>query len=394
MSAKLSKLQLKLNFLYKIFVASKWHWKPKDKCEILIYDATNAELINPYLSNYQVEILAIRGEFVYLFCLLRAAVKLGFWIDSPLRVYADVFISLTSPKLVITLIDNNENFFSISHRFPNVQTLMIQNGTRGEIGDIFGRYKQNNEDYVDWMLVHNDAIGRLYRHCIKGRTLSIGSLKNNSYIKSTSEVSQSILFISQYHEKPHDNSPLWIEPDGVAIYWDSFFDADKKIIAFLDKWCFINQKKLIICGRSPEKNGLENTFYQRYLKLCEWEFVSRKGAYSAYELVDASEIIVFIDSTLGYEALARGKKVAGFSCRLLNKSSTFFEFGWPTQLPNNGPFWTNDLDTRQFERIMNYLSGICDTEWKRILLEISNDLMVFDPNNALFTRVLQNIIPK
>ena len=66
--------------------------------------------------------------------------------------------------------------------------------------------------------------------------------------------------------------------------------------------------------------------------------------------------VVSIDSTLGYEAFGRGNKTAIFGCRddFLNTSD--LKFGWPADLPNNGPFWTNDQDEMQFQRVMDYLN--------------------------------------
>lgn len=389
---RLHLLQRRLKSFYVIFLAPKWRWWHLEKCDVVIYDASNAELLTPYLSRYRVEILAIRGESVYLWCLIRAIFSWSFWAGAPIQGYADAFISAANPKVVVTLIDNNEDFYSISSRFPDVRTVFLQNGTRGEVGDIFGRLKPNNQNHVDWMLVHGAAVGRHYQKYISGSVLSIGSLKNNTAARTASVVSGAILFISQYHERPQDNEPLWIEPDGTAIYWDPFFAADENVVVFLGKWCAENAKKLRICGRSSDKSGPEYAFYQKYLKVCDWEFFPRTDAYSAYDLVDAAEIVVFIDSTLGYEALGRGKKTAGLSCRIIDKPRTSFEFGWPARLPNSGPFWTNDLDERQFERVMDYLSGISDEEWQRVRHVTANELMAFDPGNTRFVTLLENLI--
>jgi surface carbohydrate biosynthesis protein len=388
----LRRFQARLKRFYAIFLAPKWRWALPAKCDVVIYDAANAELLTPYLNRYRVEVLSIRGESIHARCLLLATCNVIFWKGAPVQAYADAFIAATSPKVVVTFIDNNADFYSISSRFPNVKTLFLQNGTRGEVGDIFGRLTPSNQNHVDWMLVHNAAIARQYQKFVAGNAIAMGSLKNNAIVKSPDVAIEGILFISQYHQKPKDNEPLWIEPDGVAIYWDQFFAADIRVIGFLGEWCTTNRKILRICGRGSEKSGPEHDFYADHLKDRAWEYVPRSDSHSAYKLIDAAEIVVSIDSTLGYESLGRGKRTAGLSCRKINQPTTSFEFGWPGGLPNNGPFWTNDDDENQFKRVMDYLNAVSDVDWKRILQPYANDLMVYDPGNTGFVDLLEHII--
>ena len=49
--------------------------------------------------------------------------------------------------------------------------------------------------------------------------------------------------------------------------------------------------------------------------------------YGCYNLFDAAYVVVFIDSTLGFEALGRGNKTASFSCIKSIPPMKFCEFG-------------------------------------------------------------------
>ena len=103
--------------------------------------------------------------------------------------------------------------------------------------------------------------------------------------------------------------------------------------------------------------------------------------------------MVFIDSTLGYESICRGKKTAALSCRGASLLSVSANFGWPTELPNNGPFWTNDQDETQFQRVMDYLNTVSDQEWEQTCQKYTNKLMDFDPGNTRFVALLDQLLP-
>lgn len=348
----------------------------------------------PYLTGYSVEILPVRGESVNVSCLLRAILKLSFWRGRPLQAYTDAYIQVVSPTVILTYIDNDTAFYSISNRFPNIRTIFLQNGTRGESGDVFGSLVQSNNYRVDYMLVHGVAIGKHYQKFILGETIVVGSLKNNRDRKSSDVVPRSILFISQYHDKPKNNEPCWVERDGTPIYWDQFFAAERRVLSFLSKWCVENDKLLWICGRGDNKDGTEKDFYTEQLKGCMWKYIPRSDSKSSYKQIDSAELVVFIDSTLGYEAICRGKKTASFSCRGSSLNSPATKFGWPAVMSDNGPFWTNKPNEKDFRRIMDYLETVSDEEWEKTRKFYANDLMEFDAGNTRFIALLDQLLQK
>lgn len=385
-------LRSRLSRLYVVFLRPRWRWAGPARSDVVIYDATNADLLQAYLRHYRVEILSIRGESIRVQCLVRALFSLSFWKGTPIQAYTDAFIQASSPKVVITFIDNNSDFYSISRRFPDVQTIFLQNGTRGEVGDIFGYLQPSAEYWVDWMLVHNSAIGRHFRKFVSGNVVALGSLKNNSTPISSNAKNEGILFISQYHPRPAGNAPLWVEPDGTPIYWDEFFVADRIAIGFLGRWCRDNRRILRVCGRESRESSSERDFFASELNGCAWEFIPRSSGSGAYVLIDSAEIVVTVDSTLGYEAIGRGKKTAALSCRVINQPTTSLAFGWPAGLPDTGPFWTNYLDEKEFKRVMGFLSGVTDAEWEGIRHEYADDLMAYDPGNSGLVTLLKRLI--
>lgn len=353
-----------------------------------------SKYLSTYLTEYSVEIIPLRGEFVNIPCLLRAIVGLSFWKGKPIQAYADAFIRFAEPSILITFIDNNVNFYTISHRFPSIKTIFFQNGTRSEVGDVFESLPTSNKYHVDYMLVHGSAIGKYYQKFISGLTIEVGSLKSNEIMKSVDVVPQSILFISQYFDKPENNEPFITNPDKPPIYWDQFFSAEMHVLKFLDTWCVKNDKQLWICGRGFNEKGQEKNFYSEHLKKCSWEYFPRTDLYNSYRLVNSAEIVVFIDSTLGYESIGRGKKTASFSCRGSSLNNEATKFGWPANLPDSGPFWTSDADDREFQRVMDYLDTASADEWEKTRQFYASELMEYNAKNTRFVALLDQLLSK
>jgi surface carbohydrate biosynthesis protein len=391
---RISRLVAKLKSFYIIFMAPPKEWHLPKKAEVLIYDACGADVMMPYLTKYNVAVFSVRSESINFPCLLRAMLKPAFWKGKPLKAYTEAFFHAVLPKVVITFIDNNPKFYEISKHFPDVKTIFIQNGTRSESGDVFFSIVKSDKYYVDYMLVHGVAIGNHYLKYIGGQAISIGSLKNNSVFKLDNPMKENVLFISQWQSITNGDGPLYIEADGTHISWHKFYEAEVMALKFLDKWCAKNNKKLQICARQKNSIDPEKDFFSSLIKVCEWQFIARLDNYSAYKLIDEAEIVVTIDSTLGYESITRGAKTAIFSCRGISISSSATNFGWPADLPNNGEFWTNDQNEVQFQRIMDYLITVNDDDWERTRQLYARELMEFDPGNTRFIALLDQLLTK
>jgi surface carbohydrate biosynthesis protein len=387
-----NRLKSAVKNFYQIFIAPPKQWKTPNEEMILIYDACGADILAPYLSEYGFEIISLRGESINIPCLMRAVLKLSFWKAGPIQAYADSYIELVSPKVVITFIDNNPAFYNISNRFSDIKTIFLQNGIRDEVADVFGKLVKAESYHVDHMLVYADGIGRHYQKFISGHIKAIGSFKNNHIKKSVETVASTILFISQYHDKPGNDEIFCIDNNGNKISWDQFFAVEVQVLSFLGMWCVENNKFLKICGRGSEQDILEKVFYDSCLRECKWEYIPRIDSQSSYCLVDSAEIVVFIDSTLGYESIGRGKKTASFSCRHNGHGAAFYNFGWPSDMPDNGPFWTNEADENQFRRIMDYLNRVNAEEWESVRQLFVRELMEFDPGNKGFISLLNQLL--
>lgn len=338
-----------------------------------------------------VEIFDVRGESVNLYVLTKCilSLKLSF------RNYVCKYISLVKPEVVITYIDNNSLFYELKNIYSNLITIFVQNGIRGESGDIFGRLNEVDYSYgyyrVDYMLTFAKAVGDKYRHYIEGQIVPIGSLKNNLYRSTESEEESTVVFISQFRQAVLVPDSVMSIEDSKPFYWKDFYSAEREVLEFLKKYCLGKGFALQICGCTSEPDGSEYKYFKDLLGAEGWRFIPRDNYYSSYELVDRAEYVVFIDSTLGYEALARGKKVAAFCIRGRTIDGAATIFGWPASLPDKGPFWTNHADYREFERVLNYLTTVSVADWDTVRQRYVPYLMEYDPGNTRFIALLEKI---
>jgi surface carbohydrate biosynthesis protein len=176
-----------------------------------------------------------------------------------------------------------------------------------------------------------------------------------------------------------------------------FFERpDKLVLEFLVKYSATHGKELIIvpcCGyRTDGTLQKEHDYYNKLLgQTCR--FWPWRWHGSGYDATDATEVVVSIDSTLGYEAAARGNKTALFSVRSQLLSKDDRAYGWPDRLPDDGPYWTNRPDPAAFERILDHLFAIDDEQWNTELsANRFSDIMMYDPGDTTLQSVLNDTL--
>lgn len=391
---KLKNYISKINSIFNVFLISKKIFKRPKIAEILIYDTSGADVFLPYFKNFSVEILPTRKETINIYCLFKSFTYKAFWIGDILIAYTDAFIHAVNPKLIITYIDNNPNFYTLKSRFPKVKTVFIQNGSRSEICDIFGSIKHDPKYNVDYMLVHNHLIGAKYSSYIFGETKVVGSFKSNEIPIKVHTPKKSLLFISQWHDiQDIMDLPICKTSQGLNYLHREFYEAENFVVPFLYDYCCEKNLNFKICGRQITSGNQEREYYDRILGTNKWEYIPKSLKSKTYEIVDSAEVVVFIDSTLGYEALGRGKKSACFSVRGNPLHLTDNKFGYPAPFLDNGPFWTNFRDKKQFKRILDYLFSLSNYEWTETLQIYVNDLMEFDQGNTRFVKLLEQLLP-
>lgn len=386
---KFSSLPKALTYLWH----SKKIWRKPREANVLIFDRDGSEVFLTYLDPKSVEILDVRGESINIFVLFKCLLQGKF----SLLHYSVQYLTCVKPRLALTFIDNNVIFYQLKIYQKDLATITVQNGLRVEAGDVFGVIKKQthlgNNYQVDYMLTFGTAIGRIYSKCIGGKIIPIGSFKNNIHQSRTHKLSKSVIFISQYKLPPCPESRPMLILENEPISWKHFYYAEEFLLPLLQEYCLQHMLELRICMiRDDQASEIgERNYFRTLLGKETLELQEKLNLFTSYEEVDAAAFVVFVDSTLGYEALARGKKTAAFTVRGKLIGTHDRGFGWPADLPDSGPFWTNHADELEFKRVMDYITTVSDEEWEQTRQRYVPELMEYDPGNTRFIKLMREI---
>lgn len=388
----MKKVKSRLKAFYKLYLKPKKELKKPPKVDVIIYDRNGLELLEPYLMGNSYVTFSTRGETINLYILLKSILKLNFWNLKSFDSYITTYIEYVAPKVVITFTDNDSHFYLISKQFPSIKTIMIQNGTRGISGDVFDHLKRSDKFRVDYILSMNVSVGEKYLEYMEGQVIPIGSFKNNMCEKISRIDEDQVLFISQWAEKSLESSIIYFENDGTPIRYEEFFEVDKSVLNFLQKWCNRNSKQLVILGRDQEAHHDEFQYYSNLLPINSFKFLPRTDSLSNYHELDKSKIGVFVDSTLGFESIGRANRTASFAWRKLRSGRQLVKFGWPLELEPEGVFWSSEVSESNFDKIMDYLNTVSESEWENVIKKYQKMHMEYDPGNSIFINLLKNLL--
>ena len=134
----------------------------------------------------------------------------------------------------------------------------------------------------------------------------MGSYRNNKNKIIKKKIRKGILFISDFS-------------DNFMTKFDRDFKVEPTIIKILNKFCQKNKIKFYIAGAAKTKHDLEKEYFFSKLPKKHNCVMLKKRKERNYKIVDQFSTIIFINSTLGYEAISRGKKIISISCRKKNK---------------------------------------------------------------------------
>ena len=110
-----------------------------------------------------------------------------------------------------------------------------------------------------------------------------------------------------------------------------------------------------------------------------------------YSLINKFETIVFADSTLGYEAIARKKKIVAISCRK-EKGKNVCPFGFPAIKSNKAFFFTNFDTEKEILRVLNNVYSLSQKKWLRNYQTKLNVLMSFNKDNIVLKNTINKLI--
>lgn len=354
------------------------------KNDVLIFDKVHSEKIKATLGfGKNPFILCQRGEEFYLPILI----KILFQCKLTMKNYCEKVIKIVDPKIIISCLDNDKLYFSIKKN-KRSKKVLLQNAWRNEMYDTLLKDLKTREIKnfsMDYIFTFNKEIGKKFNKVAKARIIPIGSFKSN-IISVNKKTKKNIVFISNWGDKPQDKALV-----GNFLFKD-FFKRQKKI--FENVIFFARKKKTnvhVLCKTSNAREiSLEKNFFlDNKHKLKNIKFCSEYR--KKFEIIDKAEMIITLNSTLGYEAFSRKKKIIFFNLYDNKKIYETANFAWPCKLKRNGFFWTDDLTDKNCFKYFEKIYNLTVPAWEKIYKKIFKNIMVRDYNNSIFKKILKNI---
>jgi surface carbohydrate biosynthesis protein len=307
--------------------------------------------------------------------------------------YYILAIKLSKPKIVFTATDNAINFYRLKKIFPSIKFIAIQNGYRSE--ELFETKKIINNLTCDLIFCLGKQNIDYYKSKIDANVVPIGSMKNNSInAPKNIKLLNCLTYISEYrfNKNIKYNSKNYISQYSLNYYqYKNFIDSEIKIIKLL--YLISKEKKLpfYIVGSSLNNQKEEYEWYKNLLNCKNINFRFKRNYKSSYNFLFKSKIIANIDSTLGYEFLARKQKVIFISRNLKDKTKEYYwKFGWPQVKQKKGFFFTNQTNKNEISRILKNVIHMSQKKWISKSSVYRKNLISFDSGNKIFRNYLIN----
>lgn len=361
----------------KILINAKYNFLPPSKKNILIYDHHSKEIIGKIFNIKKTSFLSTRKENINLYILFRTLLEFKFQHIN----YVINYIKHVNPKLLITAIDNDKNFYIIKNFIPKLITIFIQNGQRtagnGDIFTILKNKKLSNYKKlfnVDLMCVFNQMTSEFYKKFITGKTYISGSVKNNC--KKIYHKKKGLLYISLHRPQ---KQPL-------DLIMKLKHKREKKILQVIDKFCITKNLNLKILGKHINIKAQEDEkkYYESILGK-QFTFIGNTKNRNTYKYLDNSEIIVSSGSTMFLESLARKNKTA-IMHSFPNKECYW---GYHTKRKIDGFFWTNDLTEKKIFKVLNNLKKISKYNWQKKLKKFEYETCAYDYKNMKLKKMIK-----
>ena len=164
------------------------------------------------------------------------------------------------------------------------------------------------------------------------------------------------------------------------------------MLEIINSFCVENKINLYIAGSSLKDYQAEKDYYfSKLSKSNNVKFIKRDKKYSSYFLINKFDTIVFVDSTLGYEAIGRKKKIISISCRRKN-NEIINPFGYP-MIKKNKDFYFTNFDSRdEILRVLNNVYFLSTNEWNKKYYSKLKNIMCYNKNNRKFNFVINKIL--
>jgi surface carbohydrate biosynthesis protein len=367
--------------------------------QVALFDASGISILNEYIPQKDISIIDIEQLNVFAFLRMLFAGK------KSLFDYTIAYIKTFKPQFVFTFLDNNVDFYKLAAIFPKTKFIAVQNGQRANYAnqidngffDLLKNASLKNKLSAHAICVLGTTAADQYTQYIHAKPVITGSIKNNLIGRQIAPTEHfDIVYISQHAPFDIPNSEVQFFFGKRSITAQEFYAVEQRIVRFLAERSVRLHQSFAVLGKRTDSSSYEREFFVSAAQPAPMHFIPRTSEFSTYEFCNSASLIVTADSTVGYEFLARGNRVAFLSGRTnavsneLSREIHDTDFGFPLELGTSGPFWTNAANESEFERVIGSIQSMSDAQWASAISPYNEVLMAYQPGNTAFIQMLRS----
>ena len=368
--------------ILKILFKIKLRINNLKKKKIVILDPVNSFYLHKVLSKYDHTFLTTRHEEVniYIFIITlfncRLNQELTFY-----QKYLINYINILNPKIIISCTSHDVLFLSLKKFFPNKIIIAIQHASLSALtlNNILTNKKDSKKFNIDYVCVFGTHGKFFYSKFINAKKFLItGSIKNNLF-KKNKNINNTIAYLSQFRL----NTDKKMRVINTKKYEKFFFEN-------LKKYCRNKKYKLSVISSNIKNLKKEKFYYDKIIGKENYQFLYKKEWSSSYKYSLKYDYFITHSSTLGYELMARNKRVVfahEYEDRI--KSKDFIQAFYSKNY--NGNFWTNTKNPKKFKDTLDHTFYCSKTEFEKNKLFFISPLVVYKKDNYVFNNLITEI---
>ncbi len=392
-----------LRRLMRVF--SRISFEKLPQCEVLQFSGTTSAL-QTLGSHIKLVSMPSIGERILLSIVVRSILRGRFtrW------GYYRTFVESAGAKLILVWNDTNVEAYQLQYRV-SVPVWSIQNGIRHDvapsqsIGFLTGLRMSSisRRPEVTKYFTFGDSSTALLSREVGAEFVQTGSVRLNGYLAhrnqrklARDQSQQRIGFIVSFPNGSDipggtawDNQATFVRVNGQSVSYHDYFSVDALVALALSRVAESRAMHFSIIGKRSSIDSVERDFFFQAPSCRDIDVIAHEKG-SGYEVADTYDYLFTVDSTLGYEMLAAGKKVGFISNRFRTIGVDTFEmtFGYPLTIPMDGDCWTSATDQKQIELFAERFLDLSEDAWNTIHREIAPRMMVTDPGNQTLLAML------
>jgi surface carbohydrate biosynthesis protein len=329
------------------------------------------------------------------------------------RGYLKSYLRFAQPAFVVTFEDNALEFYLAKVFAPWCKTLAIQNGRRDTHSDVDStdiwqliRESVPSTHAPDVVLTHGRPWSVYYRDALSGgktRIVEVGSVRSNAIpVPATARdhTERRLIFISSFpnlgsrgdfSRVANETFGYW---RGVPLSYAQFYSVEALVAQHCAQLANESNLPFVVLGKRPSWQRGEYNYFAAALRGFKWSYAPAELDSSSYDFVRFNDVIVNVDSTLGYELFARGHRVVFVAGRMSTAgvpSVRDTEFAYPLMNETHGEFWSNFATFEETQRVISYAVSTTDADWQEATRQLQADIMPFDPGNQLLCSMLTEV---